>query len=109
MTIEKLNANDHTAREKRRPSCFRVLVCYSSPCRAAGAEAVFESLVQTVNTLHLNFEVKVNATGCTARCTDGPLVRVCIPGMKDVVYTNVTPECIIGILKEHIPGLAGPE
>jgi len=71
--------------------------------------AIYESLVQTVKALHLDIEVDVNTSGCTARCTDGPLVRICIPGKKDVVYTNVTPECIMGILKEQIPGLAVPE
>jgi len=86
-----------------------VLVCHSSPCRAAGAEAVYESLVETVKALNLDLEVEVDATGCSARCTDGPLVTVRIPGKKDVVYANVTPECVVGILKEQVPGLQVPE
>jgi hypothetical protein len=28
-----------------------------------------------------------------------------MPGKKDAVYTNVTPECISEILAEQIPGL----
>lgn len=109
MTIEGLHSNARSARKKSHSSRVRVLVCHSSPCRAAGAEAVYESLVETAKSLNLDFEVEVNTTGCTAHCTDGPLVTVCIPGKKDVFYTNVTPECIMGILKEQVPGLALPE
>lgn len=109
MTDEKLRSNDRTVRENWNAPRFRVLVCHSSPCRAAGAEAVYESLVETVKALSLDIEVEVDTTGCTARCTDGPLVTVCIPGKKDVIYANVTPECVMEILKEQVPGLAAPE
>jgi NADH:ubiquinone oxidoreductase subunit E len=109
MTSEELNSNARTAREKSHASRFRVLVCHSSPCRAAGAEAVYESLVETVKALNLDIEVEVNTTGCTARCTDGPLVTIRIPGKNDVIYANVTPECIMGILKEQVPGLTVAE
>lgn len=66
---------------------------------------MYRALVQTVRAHHLAIEVEVNTTGCTARCTDGPLLTVCMPGKKDAVYTNVTPECISEILAEQIPGL----
>jgi NADH:ubiquinone oxidoreductase subunit E len=103
LNPELTRSNACTAREKSKASRFRVLVCHSSPCRAAGAEAVYESLVETVKALNLDIEVEVNTTGCTARCADGPLVTICIPGKKDVIYTNVTPECVMGILKEQAP------
>lgn len=109
MTGEELRSNDRTPQEEGNASRFRVLVCHSSPCRAAGAEAVYESLVETVKALNLDIEVEVDTTGCTARCTDGPLVTVCIPGKKDAIYANVTPECVMGILKEQVPRLAVPE
>lgn len=80
---------------------FRLLVCHSSPCRASGAEAVYEVLVQTVKERNLDAKVDVTCTGCTARCTDGPLVTVCIPGKEDVIYENVTPEFVIKILEKH--------
>lgn len=106
MTGEELRLDAGTAAGKRNACRLCVLVCHSSPCRAAGAEAVYESLVKMVRALNLDIEVEVNTTGCTARCTDGPLVTVRIPGKEDVIYTNVTPACVMGILHEQVPGLA---
>lgn len=103
MADEIFQENAPAGMEKRNAFHVRVLVCHSSPCRAAGAEAVYETLVETVKGLGLDIEVEVTTTGCTARCADGPLVTVRIPGKEDVIYANVTPECVSGILKEQAP------
>lgn len=102
MTNEEFLANVRRGCEKRNAFSFRLLVCHSSPCRVAGAEAVYESLVKTVKELGLDEVVEVTMTGCTARCTDGPLVTVRIPGKEDMIYANVTPDCVIGILEEQL-------
>lgn len=104
MTSEEIHTDAGTAREGSHVSRFCVLVCHSSPCRAAGAEEVYEALMEAVGTLNLDVEVEVTTSGCSARCTDGPLVTIRIPGKKDFIYTNVTSECIKGILQGHIPG-----
>ena len=50
---------------------------------------------------NLDAKLDMTCTGCTARCTDGLLVTVCIPGKEDVIYENVTPEFVIKILEKH--------
>lgn len=105
MADENFQENAPAGMEERNAFHVRVLVCHSSPCRAAGAEAVYESLGETVRKLGLDVEVEVATSGCTARCADGPLVTVRIPGKEDVMYANVTPECVSGILKEQVPML----
>jgi len=105
MTSEEIHTDAGTAREGSHAFRCCVLVCHSSPCRAAGAEEVYEALMEAVKTLNLDVEVEVTTSGCSARCTDGPLVTIRIPGKKDVIYTNVTAECIMGIVKGLVPGL----
>jgi len=104
MTLEELRSTSGMEWERRNAFHCRLLVCHSSPCRAAGAEAVYDALVEAVKERNLDTEVEVTCTGCTARCTDGPLVTICVSGKEDVIYENVTPECIIPILEELVHG-----
>ncbi|MDD2337474.1 MAG: (2Fe-2S) ferredoxin domain-containing protein [Geobacteraceae bacterium] len=104
MTDEELRGMTPNEIDTREQFRFRLLVCHSSPCRSAGAEAVYEALVQTVKERCLDADVEVACIGCTAFCTDGPLVKVCVPGMEDVIYKQVTPELGIQILEEHVLG-----
>ncbi len=82
----------------------RLLVCFSSPCRLAGAEAVYDALVQAFREHGLDVDVEVATIGCTAHCADGPLVKACIPGREDVIYEQVTPEFALQILEKHTHG-----
>lgn len=90
--------------EKRNAYRCRLLVCYSSPCLASGAEAVHKTLVQAVRERNLDAEVDVTRTGCVGPCSRGPLVTVRIPGREDVIYEHVTPEFVVRILEEHALG-----
>lgn len=108
MADEKLKetARDQI-REQDRIRC-RLLVCHSSPCRIAGAEEVYQALVQAVKERSLEADVEVDCIGCTAHCADGPLVKVCAPGKEDVIYEQVTPETVLRILAEHVSGYGRP-
>lgn len=90
--------------EKRSAYRCRLLVCYSSPCLASGAEAVHKALAQAVKERNLDAEVDVTRTGCVGPCSRGPLVTVRIPGREDVIYEHVTPEFAVRILEEHALG-----
>lgn len=90
--------------EKRNAFRCRLLVCYSSPCLASGAEAVHKALVQAVRERNLDADVDVTCTGCVGPCSRGPLVTVRIPGREDVIYEHVTPEFVVRILEEHALG-----
>jgi bidirectional [NiFe] hydrogenase diaphorase subunit len=104
MTREELRAMARKELEKRSACRCRLLVCYSSPCLASGAEAVHKALVQAVRERNLDAEVDVTRTGCVGPCSRGPLVTVRIPGREDVIYEHVTPEFVVRILEEHALG-----
>jgi len=104
MTREELRAMARKELEKRNSFRCRLLVCYSSPCLASGAEAVHKALVQAVKGRNLDAEVDVTRTGCVGPCSRGPLVTVRIPGREDVIYEHVTPEFVVRILDEHALG-----
>ncbi len=104
MTREELRAMARKELEKRNAFRCRLLVCYSSPCLASGAEAVHKALVQAVRERNLDADVDVTCTGCVGPCSRGPLVTVRIPGREDVIYEHVTPEFVVRILEEHALG-----
>lgn len=104
MTREELQAMARKELEKRSAYRCRLLVCYSSPCLASGAEAVHKALAQAVKERNLDAEVDVTRTGCVGPCSRGPLVTVRIPGREDVIYEHVTPEFAVRILEEHALG-----
>lgn len=104
MTREELQAMAKKELAKRNAYRCRLLVCYSSPCLASGAEAVHKALVQAVRERNLDADVDVTRTGCVGPCSRGPLVTVRIPGEEDVIYEHVTPEFAVRILEEHALG-----
>lgn len=104
MTREELRAMARKELEKRNSFRCRLLVCYSSPCLASGAEAVHKALAQAVKERNLDAVVDVTRTGCVGPCSRGPLVTVRIPGREDVIYEHVTPEFVVRILDEHALG-----
>lgn len=104
MTREELRAMARKELERRNAYRCRLLVCYSSPCLASGAEAVHKALVQAVRERNLDADVDVTCTGCVGPCSRGPLVTVRIPGREDVIYEHVTPEFVVRILEEHALG-----
>lgn len=104
MTREELRAMARKELERRNAYRCRLLVCYSSPCLASGAEAVHKALVQAVRERNLDADVDVTRTGCVGPCSRGPLVTVRIPGREDVIYEHVTPEFVVRILEEHALG-----
>jgi bidirectional [NiFe] hydrogenase diaphorase subunit len=104
MTREELRAMARKELERRNAYRCRLLVCYSSPCLASGAEAVHKALVQAVRERNLDADVDVTRTGCVGPCSRGPLVTVRIPGKEDVIYEHVTPEFVVRILEEHALG-----
>lgn len=104
MTREELQAMAKKELAKRNAYRCRLLVCYSSPCLASGAEAVHKALVQAVRERNLDADVDVTRTGCVGPCSRGPLVTVRIPGKEDVIYEHVTPEFAVRILEEHALG-----
>jgi NADH:ubiquinone oxidoreductase subunit F (NADH-binding) len=57
---------------------------------AAGADAVFNALVETIQSRSLDW--RVTRTGCAGMCSMEPLVEFRVPGESPVMYGEMTPE-----------------
>ena len=86
----------------------RILCCMSTPCIASGAAAIQAAFVDAVKAGGLETDVEAVSTGCMGPCSRGPLVTVRTSGEQDVIYENVTPEMVRGILEKHVKGTVVP-
>jgi NADP-reducing hydrogenase subunit HndB len=69
---------------------------------AAGAEEVFQALVEEVK--KRNLPVEVTKSGCAGMCYAEPMVEVKMEGLPTVTYGKVNREIALEILERHIMG-----
>lgn len=69
---------------------------------AAGAEDVFNLLVEEVK--KRNLPIEVNKCGCIGMCYAEPLVEVKVEGMPTVTYGKVSRDTALKILEKHVAG-----
>lgn len=100
----KAMAQDELAQQEKF-RC-RILCCMSTPCISSGAAAIQAAFVDAVKAGGLETDVEAVAAGCMGPCSRGPLVTVKTGGEQDVIYENVTPEMVQGILDKHVKGIA---
>jgi len=82
-------------------SPHELLVCSGTACRSAGALEVHARLAAAIEEAGLADNVDLTETGCMGPCAKGPVVRV-LP--DDVLYTEVRPEDVDEIVREHLRG-----
>jgi NADP-reducing hydrogenase subunit HndB len=70
---------------------------------AAGAREVMAALLKTIETSGLT-DVLVTTSGCAGLCSREPMATVELKGHAPVKYTNLTPELISTIVREHVCG-----
>jgi (2Fe-2S) ferredoxin len=71
-----------------------VLVCQAKTCLKDGAGAVLAALEQQAPA-----HIKVQSTGCTGECGNGPIVIV-LP--EEVWYSHVQPKVVPVIVRQHL-------
>jgi NADP-reducing hydrogenase subunit HndB len=69
---------------------------------AAGAEDVYNLLVEEVK--KRNLPIEVNKCGCIGMCYAEPLVEVKVEGMPTVTYGKVSRDTALKILEKHVAG-----
>jgi bidirectional [NiFe] hydrogenase diaphorase subunit len=105
---ETIDLHDMTAKElEARSHCrWRVAVCASTSCAAAGAEAVRTRLERDVDAAGLTHDVRVTPTGCMGLCSRGPLVRVEPRGREPALYEHLDADTATEVLAGHLAGRA---
>ena len=68
--------------------------------RSAGALDVLEKIREAVR--EKNIRCNIAETGCVGLCYAEPLVYIAIPGKHAILYGNITPKMIPGLIDRHI-------
>jgi len=76
-----------------------VLVCAGAGCISSGCQAVKSALVESIDRLGLQREIKVVETGCMGPCDLGPVIVVYPEG---VFYRQLKPADAMEIAEEHL-------
>lgn len=79
----------------------RIVVGMGTCGLAAGAEPVYEAIVDEVNKLGLH-NVIVVKTGCIGVCRLEPIVEVIKPGEEKVTYVNMSPYKARRVVASHV-------
>jgi (2Fe-2S) ferredoxin len=99
--VLKLNKESLSALRSQTPDNSSWISVGMSACGiAAGAEEVFNTLVDEVKKRNIPIEVK--KCGCIGMCYAEPLVEVKVEGLPIVTYGKVTKEIVLRILEEHV-------
>ncbi len=77
---------------RRGRYAWRMMVCTSTSCLAAGAQTVRTALDTAVEAEDVGHDVEVVPTGCMGLCSRGPLVRVDARKGDAALYGTVTPQ-----------------
>ena len=118
MTIEELNkiraagqdlvavrnavAEQGAKLEQKTAYRKQVLVCGGTGCTSSGSQKVIAALEKSLKEAKLDKEILLVKTGCFGLCSLGPIMIVYPEG---AFYSQVTPEGVERIVKEHlIPG-----
>jgi len=84
---------------KRDPNRTCISVCGGTGCRASGAEAVVDALIDEIERRELQINVELKETGCHGFCERGPVVVI---RPKRIFYQRVKPEDIPEIISETV-------
>jgi NADH-quinone oxidoreductase subunit F len=84
---------------KRDPNQICISVCGGTGCRASGAEAIVDALVDELERQELQINVQLKETGCHGFCERGPLVVI---RPKNIFYQRVKPEDVPEIISETV-------
>ncbi len=77
-----------------------IKVGFSTCGIAAGAQEVYDALVEEVR--KHNADVEVKKCGCVGMCSAEPLVEVSVKNMPQVFYGKVDRETATRIVEEHV-------
>ncbi|MFA5115031.1 MAG: (2Fe-2S) ferredoxin domain-containing protein [Candidatus Omnitrophota bacterium] len=103
--MAKLSSAQDLAKKKKelqQPRNNWVKVGMSSCGLAAGAQEVYDTLVE--ESRKRNMQIQIQKCGCQGMCYAEPLVEVSVEGLPVVVYGRVNRETAVKILDKHVAG-----
>ncbi|MFT5872874.1 MAG: NADP-reducing hydrogenase subunit HndB [Clostridium sp.] len=80
----------------------RIVVGMATCGIAAGADEVYEAIVDEVNKLGLSKSVVVAKTGCIGVCRLEPIVEIIRPGEEKVTYVKMSPYKARRVVASHV-------
>jgi len=83
---------------------IQVIVAMGTCGIAAGAKAVLDTFLYSLDEHSLVETVMVRQTGCMGLCSSEPTVEVAVPGMAPVIYGNVDSAVAKEIIAKHLVG-----
>ena len=98
-TVAELENLRESILGKRDPSRTCISVCAGTGCRASGADAVVDALIDEIERRELQISVELKETGCHGFCERGPVVVI---RPKRIFYQRVKPEDIPEIISQTV-------
>jgi NADH-quinone oxidoreductase subunit F len=98
-TVAELENLRESILGKRDPSRTCISVCAGTGCRASGADAVVNALIDEIERRELQISVELKETGCHGFCERGPVVVI---RPKRIFYQRVKPEDIPEIISQTV-------
>lgn len=96
---DDLKSIQNTYRSAAEKYKYHIMVCAGAGCISSDCSAVRDAVIEQVDSLALNKDVKVYETGCMGTCSVGPVMLI-LPDRT--FYTKLTPEIAQKIVKAHI-------
>ena len=93
---------NHIKREVLKDKGDWIKVGMSTCGIAAGADEVYQTLVEERN--KRNLDIKIQKCGCAGMCFAEPLVEVNVKGVPCVIYGNVDVPTAMKIIDKHVVG-----
>lgn len=81
---------------------FRINVPLASCTLAAGADKVYNAVIDAIK--YLGIDAEVHRVGCTGSCFIDPWLEIAKEGLPPAIYGNVRPEDVKGIIKRYVNG-----
>ncbi|MEM3849423.1 MAG: hypothetical protein QXS42_06655, partial [Zestosphaera sp.] len=84
---------------------FRIRVPISSCTLAAGAENVYNAVVEALKTLGVDAEI--HRVGCMGACYLDPWIELAKEGLPPAIYANVKAEAVEDLISRYVDGDLG--
>lgn len=91
-------------RANQRDSPIKIMIPVAMCSISVGADKILEFVEKTITEYGLK-DIVVVATGCiNGLCSAEPVMKVCIPGMPDVVYGYMDERKVKTVILMHVIG-----
>lgn len=98
-TYEQLKAIKTHEQEMEKNQDYIVQVCYGAGCMSAGCKAIYDRLIELIDSEELTDKIYMSRTGCIGSCELGPSLYVLPEG---IYYPKLSTEDLPDIVERHL-------